>query len=183
MRERTLIPVDALRLTALGTLERNGTTRYAKLAREVRLFATSYGVSPVDAMSSSIELLRFEGLVETESDGPAPGDARLCLTAKGQAELQRLLLAPVRPGGAHTRLMIALKVRFIGLLSPEQRAGEVDSLLEALNGELARLRALRQWMHGENRSYLAWLDRDIARVAGDIAWFRENLGTGTDDAG
>ncbi len=171
LRERTLMPAEALRLAALGVLAGRGPMAYAALATEVRLFAASYGGSPVDVMSSSIELLRFEGLIETREKAEDPGDAVVALTGDGEMELGRLLRAPVKAAGAHARLLMALKMRFLHLLDDDDRALQSDLLAEALEGELARLLDLRRRMAGEHPDFLAWLDRDIDRASAELRWF------------
>ena len=74
-------------------------------------------------MASSIELLRFEGLIETTATGDTLGDAMVGLTDKGRAELHELMRAAVRaPAGDFSKLVIALKLRFLHLLPAfEQR--------------------------------------------------------------
>ena len=170
-RDHTLAPVEGLRLAALGFLARSGPMTYAALATEVRLFATSYGASPVDVMSSSIELLRFEGFVTIGGETGEPGEAIVTLTGEGRAELQRLLRAPVRLAGGWARLLTALKMRFLHMLDDEQRAVQAELLADALQGELARLEALRRRMADEDPDFVAWMDRDIERVAAELAWF------------
>ena len=65
-RDNSLIPKEAIRLAALGTLAR-GPMSYADLSREVRQFAARIVGPSLDLLGTSIELLKFEGLI-------APGD-------------------------------------------------------------------------------------------------------------
>ena len=169
-RDRVLIPVEGLRLAALGILASRGPTDYATLATMVRLFATSYGASPVDVMSSSIELLRFEGLIGIGDEGEDPGSARVTLLPGGREELERLMLAPVRASSASSRLMVALKIRFFRLLDATGQGRLAEVLGDTLRSERARLVNLRRHMEGEDPGFLAWLDRDIARTGEDLAW-------------
>ena len=177
-RDRALIPVEGLRLAALGILARQGPTDYASLATMVRLFATSYGASPVDVMSSSIELLRVEGLIDIAGQANDPGSAVVTLAERGRDELERLLLAPVKAAGAYAKLLVALKMRFFHLLDESGQQRLVESLGDALRGEYARLANLRRRMAGEDAAFLAWLDRDIARVAEELAWLEERAHDG-----
>lgn len=170
-RNRTLMPAEALRLAALGVLAGRETMAYAALATEVRLFTASYGGSPVDVMSSSIELLRFEGLIEVVDKADDPGDAMVGLTTEGRDALATLLQSPVKPSGAYSKLLTALKMRFLHLLPDDARALQFDLLTDSLEGELARLLDLRGRLAGEHPDYLAWLDRDIDRVRAEVAWF------------
>ena len=170
-RDRTLMPAEALRLAALGILAARGNTAYGALATEVRLFTASFGGSPVDVMASSIELLRFEGLIAVAEKAAEPGDAIVELTWEGRGELARLLNAPLKPTGAYAKLLIALKMRFLHLLPPEQRGLQYELMAEALRTVLARLLDLRQRMADEHPDFLAWLDRDIDRAQAELAWF------------
>ncbi len=168
-RDRALIPVEGLRLAALGILARQGPVSYSGLATMVRLFTTSYGASPVDVMSSSIELLRFEGLVDIAARGGDEALADVSLTSRGRDELRRLMTAPVRMAGANAKLMVALKMRFLTLLDEQGQQHLAEGLGDALRGERARLVNLRRHMEGEDPGFIAWLDRDIARITEELA--------------
>jgi len=170
-RDRTLMPAEALRLAALGVLACREPMTYAALATEVRLFTASYGGSPVDVMSSSIELLRFEDLIEIAEAADDPGDAVVRLTAEGREELETLLATPVKTAGAYAKLLMALKMRFLHLLDADERAVQHELIADALEGELARLLDLRGRMADEHPDFLAWLDRDIDRARAELAWF------------
>ena len=61
--DNTLTPREAVRLCALGTLERHP-MRYGELAGSVRHFISRVAGPQIDLMGTSIELLRHEGLVE-----------------------------------------------------------------------------------------------------------------------
>ena len=134
-RDRALIPVEGLRLAALGILARQGPMAYASLATMVRLFATSYGASPVDVMSSSIELLRFEGLIEIGEREEDQGSAPVALTARGREELERLMIAPIKVAGAYAKLLVALKMRFFHLLGNEEKKRLAEVLGDALRAK------------------------------------------------
>ena len=62
-RDKSLMPKEAIRLSALGLLSRDPMS-YAALANEVRHFTTRFWGPTLDVMASSIELMRLEGLVE-----------------------------------------------------------------------------------------------------------------------
>src|SRR3546814_15285213 len=91
-RDKTLIPTEALRLCALGTLALSPLS-YSALAREVRAFTSRLSGPSLDMMGTSIEVLRAEGLVAPVAgggaDGPEDGadgtEAVLGLTAPGPA--------------------------------------------------------------------------------------------------
>ena len=172
-RDRVLIPVEGLRLASLGILASRGAMDYATLATQVRLFATSYGASPADVMSSSIELLRFEGLIAIGEDGEDTGSAVVTLMPGAREELERLMLAPFRISGGSSRLMVALRIRFFRLLDTAAQRQLAEVLRDTLASERTRLVTLRRHLEGEEPGFLAWLDRDIARTEEDLTWLED----------
>ena len=65
--DNTLTPKEAIRLCALGTLAA-GPIRYADLATSIRHFISRITGPSLDLMAESIELLRYEGLVDQGRD-------------------------------------------------------------------------------------------------------------------
>ncbi len=120
-RDKTLIPTEAVRLCALGILA-DGPTRYADLAREVRHFAGRIVGPSLDILGPSLELLRYEGLAETENEVEGDGaEALLSITEAGRTELKTLLTSNVRaPIDDVNKLVVALKFRFLHLLAPAE---------------------------------------------------------------
>lgn len=171
-RDKSLMPKEAIRLAALGILAQ-GPKSYAELANEVRHFTTRYWGPTLDVMASSIELLRFEGLIEGEAKAGTPGESVLRLTEAGRAELNDLLTAAVRaPANDFNKLVVALKLRFLHNLSAAERREQADALIEMREGELARLCDLREAHARDESSFVDWLDHDIAQTEADLAWFR-----------
>ncbi|MEK9722617.1 MAG: hypothetical protein VW405_03920 [Rhodospirillaceae bacterium] len=174
--DNTLTPKVAARLCALGTLA-SGDMSYGELAASVRHFLDRVLGPTLDVMGSSIELLKYEGLVETrDGDGDA---ARLTITAAGREELQTLLTADVRPGATDlNKLIVALKFRFLNLLDGAGQAAQLDILSDTAETELARLSDLRDHF-AEDQGYLpAWLDHEIDVLETRIDWlarFRDRL--------
>lgn len=168
--DHSLLPKEAIRLTALGILA-GQPTGYAALAREVRHFISRIVGPSLDLMGSSIELLRFEGLVAADGDHP---DAELTITEAGRAELRELLSAAVRPPlNDVNKLVMTLKMRFMHLLEPEARRAQADMMIEACRAELARLIDLRG-AHADEPGFLAgWLDHDISLVEARLAWLTD----------
>ncbi len=171
--DHSLMPKEALRLAALGMLAERPMT-YGELARAVREFVDRImGPSP-EAMGSSLELLRVEGLV---GQGGAGGAAEpLALTAKGHGEFVNLMLATVRtPFNDLNKLVVALKLRFLPLLPAEGRRDQTALLIEACRVELARLLDLRGREAGQQGAaagpFLDWLDHDIAQAQDRLSWF------------
>ncbi len=141
---------------------------YAALANGVRDFTAHFSGPSIETMGSSIELLRFEGLI-----GNADGDA-LQLTEAGNAALVDLLGAAARgPGGDFNKLAVALKLRFLHLLPAADRRDQAEALIETRESELARLKNLETRHAGEDGAFPGWLAHEIARTEADLAWFRD----------
>ncbi|MFP6744949.1 MAG: hypothetical protein VCB77_07180 [Alphaproteobacteria bacterium] len=180
-RDNSLMPKEAIRLSALGLLSQ-GPKSYAAVANEVRHFTTRFWGPTLDVMASSIELMRLEGLVEADDDSGTAGEAVLHLTEAGRAELVELLSATVRvPASDFNKLVVALKLRFLHLLPVAQQRDQAEGLIEMRQGERARLIDLRA-THAHDDGYLPrWLDREISRIEDDMAWL-EDLRARLDDA-
>ncbi len=171
-RDNSLQPRDGYRLAALGLIAQDGPMPYVRLANAVRLFAGYFWGPTLDVMSSSIELMRFEGLLEV-GDGD---DGVVSITVAGRERLGELLRASLRPGASEfNKLIVALKVRFLDLLDPEERRDQVETLIEARVAEKARLMELRGRAGDRPGPFVAWLDHEIAHLDADAAWFAERL--------
>lgn len=168
--EHSLLPKEAVRLAALGILA--GRERsYADVAREVRHFTSRIVGPSLDLLGSSIELLRFEGLVDADGEGP---DAVLTITEAGQAELTKLLSSVVRPPmNDINKLVMALKMRFMHLLDPEGQRAQADMMIEACRSELARLVDLRRTHADEPGHFNDWMDHDVSLVESRLAWLED----------
>jgi DNA-binding PadR family transcriptional regulator len=169
-RDNSLIPAEAVRLAALGFLA-EAPRRYGDLAMEIRHF-TSHVVGPsLDLMGTSLELLRYEGLVEAVADQGTMENPLLRLSERGAAALQALLQAQLRaPLGDLSRLALLLKLRFLHHLSAEEQRTQLRLMADSLESERARLAELRT--HAAPGLFGDWLDHDIAAVAERIAWLR-----------
>jgi hypothetical protein len=172
-RDNTLIPAEAVRLAALGSLV-EGDRSYGELARDIRFFVARIVGPSLDLLGSSLELLRLEGLVQavdgTDASENLPDEAMLRLTGEGRASFQTLMTSNVR-GVANdvSRLVIALKMRFLPLLDEEDRHEQAEILAEACEQELARLQDLRASF---GSGFLSeWLDREIAEATERRDWF------------
>ena len=168
--DNTLTPKEAIRLCALGTLAM-APMSYAALATSVRDFVSHViGPSP-EVMGHSIELLKYEGLVESAE---TRGDALLRVTEAGRAETRLLLTANVRAAATElNKLIIALKFRFLHLLEPADQYEQADLLVEASEQELARLDDLRQRHAGDDGYLIPWLDHDVGLLEARLAWLTE----------
>ncbi|HUA51603.1 MAG TPA: hypothetical protein VMB81_05535 [Candidatus Sulfotelmatobacter sp.] len=170
-RDKTLLPTQAIRLAVLGSLG-NGTRHYGDLAAETRRFTGALVGPSLDLLGTSIELLRFEGLIEPVAGEGMADNAELRLTEAGRAALHDLLSAPLRaPLNDVGRLTLVLKLRFLHHLPPAERAAQAELMIETAEGEVARLEDLRQRADAEPGLLGAWLDLEIAQARARLAWF------------
>ncbi|MEQ8331985.1 hypothetical protein [Nisaea sp.] len=169
-RDNSLIPKEAIRMAALGALA-GGPRPYADVAGEVRQFAARIVGPSLDLLGSSIELLKFEGLIAPLAGEGFEDNARLQLTDAGWVALREYLSAPVRPGANDlNKLVVALKLRFLHLLEKDEQVEQIENLRGLHQGEHARLFDLlshEEWQHGHLR---AWIEMEIAQVEDRIAW-------------
>lgn len=168
--DRTLTPKEAARLCVLGTLS-SGPLPYSKIATSARHFIERILGPSLDVMGTSIELLKFEGLVQPIDGEGFRDDATLEMTSQGREELLNLLMAPVRAqSNDMNSLITALKFRFLHLLPADDQVDQVDTLLEAAEKERARLNDLRTTFGNDGSYLLPWLDRQIDELDGRISW-------------
>ncbi|EDP63467.1 hypothetical protein BAL199_20830 [alpha proteobacterium BAL199] len=171
-RDNSLVPKEAIRLAALGLLAERQRP-YGDLAREVREFASRIVGPSLDLLGTSIELLRFEGLIEPTSGRGMEDNSTLRLTAEGRTALDDYLTSTIRPGVSDlNKLVLALKLRFIDLLSDEDRAEQIAALEMMYAGEKARLEDLRARAERGAGLLPDWLDLEINQVDQRIAWCR-----------
>ncbi len=171
--DNSLIPTEAIRVAALGSLA-TAPKPYAALAAEIRHFTGRIVGPSLDLIGPPIQHLELEGLVEREGTAE---DAPLRVTGPGMRELNRLLNANLRgPVGEFNKLVIALKMRFLHLLDRDARLAQAELLVEVCERELTRLTDLRGHHAAEGGYLIDWLDHDIAQVETRLAWFRELQG-------
>jgi DNA-binding PadR family transcriptional regulator len=171
-RDRSLIPSEALRLAALGSLALEPRS-YAELAAELRQFAARIVGPSLDLVGPPLALLTVEGLVE---EAGAEEGACLRITPAGRAEFERLMGAALRPPvNDLNKLALALKLRFLDLLGPEQKRIQAEAMVEMAEQELTRLRDLLR-RHRDERGLLPrWLEHEIGQAEGRLDWFRSLL--------
>jgi DNA-binding PadR family transcriptional regulator len=165
----TLTPKEALRLCALGMVAA-APMRYSALAGQVRHFCGSIMGPSLDLMGPSIELLRYEALVEARDGKGMEDDALLAITEAGQRELKTLLTARVRSSSDLSKLVVALKFRFLHLLDASEQAAQIEMLRDASESELARLEDLRDHEAASGSALDAWLDHDLKLLRQRIVW-------------
>jgi len=171
-RDNSLIPSEAIRLAALGSLV-GPPRRYADIAVEVRNFIGRLVGPSLDLLGGSIELLRFEGLIEPVDGAGMTDNAVMRLTAAGHAELRQLLTASLRPQvNDMNRLVMALKLRFLPLLDRDARLAQAETMAEAFRGEIARLADLKSHSSGQEGLLAPWLELEIAQAQARLDWCR-----------
>ncbi|MCP4330714.1 MAG: hypothetical protein GY791_20155 [Alphaproteobacteria bacterium] len=172
-RDNTLIPTEAIRLAALGYLA-SAPARYADVAGQVRHFVSRITGPSLDVLGTSIELLRFEGLVDAvDSESGMADNALLRITEKGKVELDSLLRSNVRtPIDGVGKLILALKIRYLHLLTEDGQQEQIDLLIGMSQTELARLDDLATGYDGEPGHLVEWLNHDRAHVRERIDWLQ-----------
>ncbi|MAI50036.1 MAG: hypothetical protein CMM16_05715 [Rhodospirillaceae bacterium] len=166
--DNSLLPKETIRLAALGILS-EGPLIYADLANAVRQFIGHIAGPSLELTGPSIEMLRYEGLVEPANDAKEPP---LSLTDKGREELLTLLKATVRPPMTDlSKLVVALKMRFLPLLETGERQDQVDLLIDACELELARLSNLSD-PTADEPYFQDWLAHDINLTESRLTWLR-----------
>ncbi|MBC8337686.1 MAG: hypothetical protein H8E39_03250 [Alphaproteobacteria bacterium] len=170
--DNTLTPKEAVRLCALGTLA-SGPIRYSALANAIRHFISHITGPSLEVMGTSLELLKYEGLVSAVDGIGMEDDAVLGITEDGEAELHSLLTANVRSQASEmNKLIVALKFRFLHLLSRDEQLTQTEILIEAQETELARLEELHRRHTDDEGHLVAWLDHDIEGLLAHLEWLR-----------
>lgn len=171
-RDNSLMPKEAVRLAVLGALLADGPRRYGDLAASLRHFTSRIATPSPEMMGTSLELLRCEGLIEALDGTGMEDDALLAATEAGTAEFRTLMRASVRPpcGDDLTRLIVALKLRFLHLLPAGDRRPQVEAMAALHEAELARIGDLRQAAAGADGLLREWLDHEAAQARATRDW-------------
>ena len=178
--DNSLTPREAIRLCELGTLAQETASSKDSLHYDDLVYAVRYFVSRItgpslDLMGESIELLRYEGLVESDDEESA--NPALQLTEAGKETLQTLLKANLRTGNSElNELIIALKFRFLHFLSPEDQRAQADQFIDICDTELARLDDLLAHHEAEGGNLTDWLKHDIQRLEARLDWLTDFRG-------
>ena len=167
--DQTLTPKEAVRFCALGLIA-EAPQRYSVLARGVRDFSGRIMGPSLDLMGTSIELLRYEGLVSPLDGQGTEDDALLAITETGRTTLKTLLTARLRPGSDITRLVVALKMRFLHLLGDAEKRAQIDMLIDVAESDLARLEDLAEASAEESAGFRDWLGFEIEQTRGRLSW-------------
>lgn len=179
-RDHTLIPTEAVRLAALALLA-EGPRPYGEVAVEVRRFTSRMLGPSLDILGTSIELLRHEGLIEPIGTRAGPShslraDTTVQITEAGRTALNELLTSPLRaPMTDLSRMIVALKLRFLRLLDAAAQKTQFEMLIEFTTAELARLADLRAQNAEPDNAFGDWLDQEIAQTEARRTWYQRRL--------
>ncbi len=99
--------------------------RYADLAGAIRHFTSRIVGPSLDLMGTSLELLRYDGLIEALDGTGMEDNAVLTVTSAGKKEFETLMRSNIRAPSSDdlNKLIITLKLRFLHLLGPSGPAG------------------------------------------------------------
>ena len=165
--DNTLTPKETIRFCALGLLT-NGASSYSDLAIAVRHFVDRIQGPSLDVLGTSIELLKYEGLVISQ---PGKSEDVLHITDKGHTELKTLLTANIRATDSdHNKLIEALKFRYLHLLEVSEQRNQAELLVERVETELDRLIDLQNHYNNEPGYMTDWLDREISELKNRLTW-------------
>jgi hypothetical protein len=177
-RDRSLIPSEAVRLAALGSLAL-APKPYAELAAEVRQFTARIAGPSLDLVGPPIALLQVEGLIEPAGPEGPEEEGPMRLTPEGRAEFLRLMGAALRPPvNDLSKLTLALKLRFLHVLEPQDRHMQVEAMVEMAEQELIRLSDLQEREAGSSATFSGWLSHEIRQAEARLDWFRALLSEG-----
>ncbi|MBC27877.1 MAG: hypothetical protein CMM41_11780 [Rhodospirillaceae bacterium] len=170
-RDNTLIPTEAIRLAALGRLM-EGSVDYSELANEVRHFVSSVIGPSLDMLTPSLELIRLEGLAQSVPKPSHGQEPNILITEEGRKIFRTLMTSNVRaPVNDVSKLVIALKMRFLHLLDSDDRAKQIEMLSCMYESELNRLEQLKS-LHIKGR-FVDWLGFEMAQLQARLVWFKE----------
>ena len=173
-RDNSLLPKETIRLAALGILNEKPRTYY-ELATVIREFVGLIASQSIELTGPSIELLRYEGLICSQDQHESK---ILSLTNAGCTELKKLLKANVRPTYSNnSKLVFALKMRFLHILSKTEKELQLDLLIDTCEIELVRLTRLTD-SSSHQKYFQDWLSHDTLLVQSRLTWLknlRKNL--------
>ncbi len=168
-QDKPLTPSDAVKLAALGAVM-SGDLSYASLARDIRYFAARVVGPSLDLLGSSLEILRLEGLIENKTTDNNLEKNILTITQSGKDIFNDLMGCMLRtPPDDASRLVYALKLRFLNFLDEDDKLDQIDLLREIAISELARFEDLQK-TYGDGYLRKA-LDMDISHARDKIIWF------------
>src|SRR5690242_7179071 len=170
-RDKSLMPAEAVRLIALGLLAEQP-RRYGDLALAITHFTRHIVGTSLDLMGSSLEALRYEGLVEAIDGQGMTDNAVLRISDHGMQTLRALLQAQLRaPVNDLNRLALVLKLRFLHHLVDSERLTQLGLMADSLESERLRLQELQR-ADAAPGLFSDWLEHEIALAGARIDWLR-----------
>ena len=152
--DNTLTPREAVRLCALGTLA-GEPMAYDDVVYAVRHFVSRITGPSLNLMGESVELLKFESLIEEIDHN---GETLLQISSQGAGS------------GDINDLVMALKIKFLKFLPQADQRAQAAILIETCESELARLDDLRSY-HDVDTPHLAqWLEIEIQMLSHRLDW-------------
>ena len=171
-RDRSLIPAEAIRLMALGLLAEQPRA-YGDLAAEIRYFTSSVVGPSLDLMGSSIELLRYQGLIEAVDGQGMTDNAVMRIRPEGRAALMELLEARLGQGqGDINRLTLQLKLRFLALLPEAVQEAQRAHIVATIEREVVQLADMLRRHASAPALFRDWIDRDIKALEAHLKALR-----------
>ena len=176
-RDNSLIPRETIKMAALGALIGRNRS-YDDVASEVRSFISRIVGPSLELMGTSIELLKLEGLIETvDQDGQSQTEL-LQLSVAGLEELKEYLRSNLKAGGSElNRLVIALKLRFIDILSEDEKREQLSAVKEMYLNERKRLEDLKSQPSWTTGLFSESIELDLSIANKRIEWCDKKINT------
>ena len=176
-RDNSLIPRETIKMAALGALIGRNRS-YDDVASEVRSFISRIVGPSLELMGTSIELLKLEGLIETvDQDGQSQTEL-LQLSVAGLEELKEYLRSNLKAGGSElNRLVIALKLRFIDILSEDEKREQLSAIKEMYINERKRLEDLKSQPSWTTGLLSESIELDLSIANKRIEWCDKKINT------
>ena len=100
-------------------------------------------------------------------------DAQLSLTDAGHKKFIELMQGNVRDtSGELSRLIMALKMRFLHLLDHDIRTEQIEILQDVCELDLERVLALRDEHANEAENFTSWLEMEVKRLEQKRDWLK-----------
>lgn len=176
-RDNTLLPTQVIRLCALGTLRAQGDLAYGVLANEVRTVTAHLTGTAPTVTASSIQLLRYEGLIDAvdldDPVQPANADTVLRITDSGRRAFEELMAGGLStPMNELNRLAVQLRLTFLHLLEETQRDAVRMALIALYEREIDRISALYEDLGQRPGPLGAWLKLDLEHAMDRLNWLK-----------
>lgn len=138
-------------------------------------FTSRITVSSLYLFGTSIQLLHHEGLIQPQKQKPNGNEEEIFrLIIAGNAELFRLLKARIQsPMSDFGKLIVALKFRFLSLLTRNDQLVQFSMMIEICETELARHIDLRANKKNYAGHLTTWLDQEIDSIKDRLKWLRQ----------